>query len=153
MVSLALMLHLLASIIWVGGMFFAYVILRPVAARQLEPPPRLMLWNGVFARFFPWVWIAVIVLPATGLYLSYRLFGGIWGSPPHVHLMLALGVVMILIYLYVYLVPYRRLYAAVAAQDWPAGGEALSVIRRLVGINLLLGALLAISAAGGRYLS
>jgi len=37
---------------------------------------------------------------------------------------------------------------AVQAQDWPAGGEALGRIRRLVGSNLLVGlALMLIAAA------
>lgn len=153
MASLALILHLFAAIVWIGGMFFAYLILRPVAAAQLEPPQRLTLWNSVFARFFPWVWAAVIVLPVTGLLLVYRLFGGIGSSPPFVHLMLALGTAMVLMYLHVYFAPYRRLRAAVAAQDWPAGGKALAMIRKLVGVNLLLGVLLVIGVAGGRYLT
>jgi predicted RNA-binding protein with PUA-like domain len=33
-------------------MFFAYVVLRPVAARQLEPSARLTLWAACFDRFF-----------------------------------------------------------------------------------------------------
>ena len=52
--------YVVAVVIWVGGMFFAYTILRPVAAAsQLEPPARLTLWAGVFAGFFPWVWSAI----------------------------------------------------------------------------------------------
>lgn len=150
MVSVALILHTLAAILWIGGMFFAYMVLRPVAAAQLEPPARLTLWNTVFTRFFPWVWAAVIILPVTGLFLAFRLFGGLGSSPPFVHLMLALGVAMVLVFFRVYFAPYRRLRAAVAAQDWPAGGKALGAIRKLVGFNLLLGLLL---VAGGRFLA
>ena len=53
--SIALALHVLAITVWVGGMFFAYMVLRPIAASQLQPPQRLPLWQGVFSRFFPWV--------------------------------------------------------------------------------------------------
>lgn len=49
------LIHLLAAIVWVGGMFFAYMVLRPAAVEVLEPPARLRLWNVVFRRFFPWV--------------------------------------------------------------------------------------------------
>ena len=49
----ALAIHLLLALLWVGGMFFAYLVLRPVAATELEPPQRLPLWRGVFSRFFP----------------------------------------------------------------------------------------------------
>jgi len=50
--------------VWIGGMFFAHQVLRPVAVAQFEPPQRLPLWDGVFSRFFPWVWAAIIVLMA-----------------------------------------------------------------------------------------
>ncbi|WP_343074980.1 hypothetical protein [sulfur-oxidizing endosymbiont of Gigantopelta aegis] len=50
--SLAFTLHLLSAVIWVGGMFFAHMILRPSAVEQLEPPQRLPLWVAVFGRFF-----------------------------------------------------------------------------------------------------
>ena len=147
----ALALHALAAMIWVGGMFFAYMALRPVAATLLEPPLRLPLWAQTFARFFPWVWAAVITLPAAGYLLVGRLYGGLAGAPVHVHLMQGLGWVMIALFAYVYFLPYRRLQAAVAAADWPAGGAALARIRRIVGINLILGLIVVAVATGGRY--
>jgi len=64
--ALAFTLHLLAVVIWVGGMFFAYMALRPVAGTLLEPPVRQALWAGVFKRFFPWVWASIVVLLGTG---------------------------------------------------------------------------------------
>ncbi|MGN5479437.1 hypothetical protein ACTMU2_28655 [Cupriavidus basilensis] len=51
-----LFLHVTAAVVWVGGMFFAYLCLRPVAGQVLDPPSRLQLWRGVFDRFFRWVW-------------------------------------------------------------------------------------------------
>ncbi|MCX7168828.1 MAG: hypothetical protein NTY41_00670, partial [Proteobacteria bacterium] len=62
-IPLLLFLHLISVTVWVGGMFFAYVCLRPVVAAQLQPPQRLPLWAAVFARFFPWVWLAVVLIP------------------------------------------------------------------------------------------
>lgn len=138
MTGFALALHLLAAVVWVGGMFFAWMVLRP-AAGTLEPPQRLRLWDDSFGRFFPWVWGSVVLLPVTGVWLIFRLFGGMGGSPLYVHLMLALGLAMIAIFLHVWFAPYRRLRAAVARQEWPAGAAALGSIRRLVGINLALG--------------
>lgn len=149
MIALSHVLHQLAAVIWIGGMFFAYVVLRP-AALGLEPAHRLPLWDRVFARFFPWVWAIIILLPLSGLGLVFRKFGGMGASPLYVHLMLALGLAMVAIYLHVYFAPWRRLRAAVAAQDWPAGGKALAGIRRLVGLNLLLGLLVVALVAAGR---
>ncbi|WP_282041859.1 DUF4149 domain-containing protein [Halomonas alimentaria] len=151
--TLAITLHVLAAVIWVGGMFFAWIVLRPVAASQLEPPARLTLWRGVFARFFPWVWAAVAVLLATGLWMLFAVFGGMAGARWHIHLMLALGLAMMAIYLHLWFVPWQRLQRAVDGEAWPEGGQQLASIRRLVGLNLILGLLTSAIAAGGRYLA
>ncbi|MEW6120343.1 MAG: CopD family protein [Pseudomonadota bacterium] len=131
------LLHVLGVVVWVGGMFFAYLALRPVAASVLEPPQRLALWAGVFDRFFPWVWLSVILILASGLHLL-MVFGGM-GAPHYILAMLVLGLVMMAIYGHVFFAPYKRLKRAVAGQDWKAGGAALGQIRQLIGINLTLG--------------
>ena len=151
MMASAVLLHVIASVIWVGGMFFAYMVLRPVAAGQLEPPQRLPLWAGVFGRFFPWVWASIVVILASGFWIIFAVFGGMANVGMHVHLMLTLGILMMLIFLHVFFAPYGRLKRAVAAQDWPAGGKALAQIRMLVGINTLIGIVTIAIGAGGRY--
>jgi uncharacterized membrane protein len=152
MIGIAVLLHVLAVVLWVGGMFFAYVVLRPVAASQLEPPVRLPLWAGVFGRFFPWVWLSIAVILATGFWLIFGAYGGMGGVRGHVHTMLLLGIIMMLIFMHVFFAPYGRLKRAVAAQDWPAGGKALGQIRMLVGINTLIGLVTIAVASGGRFL-
>ena len=134
---IAKFLHVLSVVIWVGGMFFAYMTLRPIAAERLDPPQRLQLWEGVFSRFFPWVWFSVALILGSGLYMMAQL-----GRPPvYVMVMFGLGVLMMLLYAHVYFAPYKRLRRAVSGQDWAAGGNALAQIRKAVGINLLLGLL------------
>lgn len=137
--TLSLFLHVLAVVVWVGGMFFAYMALRPVAAGVLEPPQRLTLWTGVFGKFFPWVWVSVALILATGLHMLAA-FGGV-SAPLYALAMLVLGVGMMLIFAHVFFAPYKKLRRAVAAQDWKAGGAALAQIRMLIGINLSLGLL------------
>ena len=133
----ALFFHLLGAVVWIGGMFFAWVCLRPVAAAALQPPLRLQLWAGVFARFFPWVWVSVAVILASGLYLLYLV--GERYAPLYAYVMMGSGILMMLIFGHVFFGPFRRLQRAVAAEDWPAGGVALGKIRALIGTNLLLG--------------
>ena len=60
-----LAIHVLSAVVWVGGMFFALLVLRP-AVGPLEPAVRLALWRRVFARFFPAVGVSVLALLATG---------------------------------------------------------------------------------------
>lgn len=146
----AITLHLLAAVIWVGGMFFAYMVLRPAAA-DLEPVQRFSLWSRALQRFFLWVWIAVIVLPATGYWMIFSAFGGFAQVGLYVHIMQAIGIVMILIFLHVFFAPYRRLNRAISLADWSKASQQLGQIRLLVGVNLVLGLVTTIFAAAGAY--
>ena len=138
-------LHILGITVWVGGMFFAYMALRPIAASVLQPPQRLPLWDGVFRKFFFWVWLSVLLVLGSGLYMM-----AVIGKPPvYVTLMAVLGIAMMLIFAHVFFVPYKRLKRAVAAADWPAGGAALGQIRMLVGANLILGLVTMVTGALG----
>ena len=147
---IALFLHLFGVAVWVGGMFFAYMALRPVAATVLEPPQRLCVWAGVFGKFFPWVWISVGLILASGLYMLMQLGGA--SAPSYALTMLVLGVVMMLLFAHVFFAPYKKLKRAVAEQAWPAGGAALGQIRLLIGINLSLGLItLAVGTLGRAF--
>ena len=149
LIGSALILHLLATVIWVGGMFFAYQILRP-ACVDLSTPVRLRLWGASLQRFFRWVWLAVIVLPGTGLVMALKSHGQLIHAPWTVHAMLALGCLMIAIFLYVYFAPWRLLKLSLYHADWPDAELAMKKIRQGVGINLLLGLATIVLAAAGR---
>jgi len=145
--SIALTLHVLAVIIWIGGMFFAHMALRPASIEILEPPLRLPLWSAVFKRFFFWVWISIILLLVTGFWLFFM-----FPKPPlFIHLMTGIGVVMMLIFGHIYFAPYRRLKKFIATESWKEAGEALGEIRSRVGINLILGLLTTVIAIAGKY--
>ena len=133
--TLALFLHLISVVVWVGGMFVAYMAVRPTAVEVLDPPQRLKLWDGVFRRFFPWVWIAVILILGSGFFMM----GEMGAVPTYVIIMAVIGVIMSMIFMHVFFAPFGRLKRAVAAADWPAGGAALGQIRMLIGVNLTLG--------------
>lgn len=150
--TFSLVLHLLSAVVWVGGMFFAYMFLRPVAAMQLEPPARLQLWVGVFKKFFPFVWLCILFLPLTGYMMLFDVWGSMKATPLYVHIMNGLGLVMILIYLHVYFAPFKRLKEAVIKQDWPEGGRNLNIIRKMIGINTIIGLITIIVASAGRTL-
>lgn len=148
--NVSLFLHVLGVVVWVGGMFFAYMALRPVAASVLEPPQRLTLWAGVFGKFFPWVWASVALILLTGLHMLVALGG--MTAPLYTMAMLALGVLMMLIFAHVFFTPYKKLKRAVGEQNWKAGGAALAQIRMLIGTNLILGLLTIAVVFAGRML-
>jgi len=151
MSGLLLTIHLLSAVIWVGGMFFAYICLRPVAGALLEPNLRLPLWCGVFQRFFPWVWLSVIVIVMSG-HGMIAVYGGMANVGKHVHVMLGLGYLMIGLYLHVYFALFGKLKQLVQAQSWPEAGVILNKIRVIIGVNLVLGLITISMASGGRYL-
>ena len=151
--SISIALHVIAAIIWVGGMFFAHMVLRPSAVQVLEPPLRLQLWVRVFKRFFFWVWLSIIVILATGYWMVFGFYGGFGNIGIHIHIMHGLGIVMVLIYMHVFFSPYRKLRHAVVVEDYPEGGRRLGQIRTLVGINILLGLAASAIAAAGRYIA
>ena len=146
-IAVAGFVHLLAVVVWVGGMFFAWMILRPAAVAALEAPARLKLWLEVFPRFFYWVWAAVLVLPITGVGMLHLRFNGFDSAPRYVHIMMGLYIAMLALFLRIQALQLPELRRAVEAQDWPNGGAVLGRIRRLVGLNLLLGLLLVSIAA------
>lgn len=149
--SLAIALHVLSVVVWVGGMFFAHQALRPAAVEVLEPPLRLPLWVATFKRFFPWVWLAVGLILVSGYWMIFK-FGGFGNLPIYIHVMNGLGLIMMAIFMHVFFAPYKRLKRAVNDQDWPAGAKQLATIRLMVGINTILGLLTIAIATGGRYL-
>jgi uncharacterized membrane protein len=131
-------LHVLGVVVWIGGMFFAYMALRPAASEVLEAPERLPLWSGTLRRFFSWVWVAAALILASGLTMITYL-GGLQAVGSYVHVMLGIGIVMTLIFGHVFFAPYSRLKRHVTAREWMAAGAALAQIRMLVGLNLILG--------------
>lgn len=134
------LLHLLSIVVWVGGMFFAYVVLRPSAADVLQPPERLRLWDKVFSRFFNWVWASVFFVLVSGFYMIY-LMGGMAHLPLYINIMMLMGIVMVFIYVYVFFKCYVPLNLLVAKQDWPKAGAMLATIRKLVAVNMTIGLL------------
>lgn len=145
----ALALHVLGAVIWVGGMFFAHMILRPSAA-ALEPAVRLPLWDRVLRRFFLWVWLAVVALLLSGFGMIAAL-GGMTGLGGYIPVMMLIGIAMMVIYTYLYLAPWQGFRRAVAGEDWPSAEESIRQIRFLVTINLVLGLITVVIGSSGRY--
>lgn len=144
--ALLKLVHVLAVVLWVGGMAFAHFFLRPAVA-QLDGPARLKLMHEVLRRFFAAVSVAAALLLASGLWMIGRVAraavqgGADFRWPPDWIAMTALGLVMIAIFAFIRLVLFRRFGAALTAGDTPAAAAALARIRTWVSVNLALGVL------------
>lgn len=147
--QLSVLVHLLAAMAWLGGMFFAYFCLRPAAAQVLPPPQRLPLWAATFQRFLKYTAVAVVLILATGLAMYVE--SGARNAPVGWHVMMTLGFLMAAVFAYVYGILYPELREHCEAAAWPAAGKALNRIRQLVAINLAMGVAAVISAISPRF--
>lgn len=150
MTILALALHILGATVWVGGMFLVYVCLRP-SLGTLAPPQRLPLLRDTLQRFFRWVWLAIVLLLASGYWMLFVTFGGFSGAGIHVHLMHAIGWLMIALFIWLVHGPWLTVKRAVTAEDWQSAAPAVETIRKIIAVNLPLGLLLVVIGASGRY--
>jgi uncharacterized membrane protein len=147
---LGLVVHVLAAVIWVGGMFFAYMVLRRAVA-SIDPHVRLELWGQVFRQFFPWVWASVVALLLSGYGMVFFGLGGFRAAGVHVHIMQAIGWLMIVLFLHLYFAPWPRLRRALEAGDDKMAARQLAQMRWMVATNLVLGLLTVAIGASGRY--
>jgi uncharacterized membrane protein len=134
-------LHLLCAVLWVGGMFFAYVVLRPSLA-AIEAPQRMLLHTQVFRKFFLVIWHAMPLIIITGFGML-GFIGGMANAPWQIHTMLGLGLLMAAVFLAIFFGPYRQFRRTT---DRNRMASSLDNIRKLIGVNLILGLLTVIVA-------
>jgi uncharacterized membrane protein len=138
------LLHVLSIIVWIGGMVYTLMFLRPSVV-GLEPPLRVKLMHDVLGRFFKAVLLLSSVAVLSGFWMVGRVAkqavqaGGSYTWPTAWVVMAVLGVIMFLIFAHIRFALYKRLQRAVAAADWPSGGLALEQIRLWVSVNLVVG--------------
>jgi len=149
--SLFITFHLLAAVIWVGGMFFAYMVLRPVAGSLLPPPERLQLWSLVFDKFFLWVWISIVTILATGYFMLFGQYGSFADAPLFIIIMHWMGLLMVMLFMHVFFAPYKRMRIAVQEGKWEVAAGKLAQIRILVGVNTTVGLLIVVVVGVGKY--
>ena len=128
-------LHLLCAVLWVGGMFFAYVVLRP-SLTVLEPIQRIALHTQIFRRFFLIVWHVMPLILLSGFAALFGLFGGPATAPWNISVMMLLGLIMSAIFLLIVFGPYARFRRTT---DRTTIVASIDRIRKLIAVNLVLG--------------
>jgi len=148
--------HVLAAMLWLGGMFFLGVVGAPVL-REIEPPPlRQRLFQELGTRFRRVGWWAIGVLVLTGIvnlhYRGWLHWDGVWGSPAFWRtgtghaLMAKLTIVAIMISTSAV---HDFVHGPRAGRATPGSPESLAFRRRaaqFARVNAILGVLLVIAA-------
>jgi uncharacterized membrane protein len=133
-------LHVLGAVVWVGGMFFTMLIMRPALA-SLDASRRVDVYRSAFHRFFRVIWVVMPAMLLTGYVMLFGEYGGFAGANWNVHLMHMLGLAMAAIFVAIWFGPYQRFRAG--------QGRAIEVIRPLIVANLAIGLVtVAIAALG-----
>ena len=137
-----LAVHVLCAVIWVGGMFFAYAVLRP-SLSILEPMQRIALHTQIFRRFFLVIWHAMPLILLSGFAVMYGFYGGPENVPWNVNVMMALGLIMSGIFLFIVFGPYARFRRTTERATLAA---MIDRIRKLILVNLVLGVIVVVVA-------
>jgi uncharacterized membrane protein len=133
-------LHLLGAVVWVGGMFFALLIMRPALA-SLDPPQRIDVYRAAFHRFFRLIWLVMPGMLLTGYIMLFGAFGGFADATWNIQMMHMLGLAMTAIFLGIWFRPYQRFRNG--------QGRAIEIIRPLLIANLVLGLITIVLGALG----
>ncbi|MGZ8259516.1 MAG: CopD family protein [Caldimonas sp.] len=141
--------HLLAVIVWVGGMAFVLFCLRP-AAHVLETTARVTLMHAAMRRFLAVVVVAVAVIFVSGgamvaiAWSTSARAGLALNMPLNWYTMIAVFFVMLAVFVHIRNVLFARLDAAVREKRWADGAAALAAMRWELSINLVLGAFVSV---------
>ena len=145
MYDYAKLLHLIAGIVWMGGMTFMLFALRPAALGALDAQPRAILMGQVWKRFYVWVLLAIVALFTTGTHLytttfrAAKMATGAGSVPLGWNIMLVLGITMMLIFGHIYFAGFKKYKRAVANGEWPVAAKAAGFIHSMTLINFTLG--------------
>lgn len=120
-------LHLLFATLWVGGMIFNLVFLRPAIEHVTDKEAFL---QRLYSRFFAAVWLSIIVLFLTGMYLWHG-YRKDFSENTLFHFKLFLFSLMVLNFVYIYFFLFKK--------------RKFSHIPNLVWLNLVLGVLILIT--------
>jgi len=148
-------IHVLAALLWLGGMFFLAVVGAPVL-RRVEPPElRASLFRSLGEQFRRVGWITIAVLIATGvLNLHFRgmlsaslwMDARFWGSPYGVALGWKLGAVTAMLAVQA----VHDFWLGPAASRLTTGSPEMLIARRraalLARISAVLGIVIVVAA-------
>ena len=76
MYQIAVFIHILAAVIWVGGMLFLVMVLVPLSRRERKTGGAMVgLLRDSAQKFLPVAWTAMAFLVVTGIYIGWDQWG------------------------------------------------------------------------------
>lgn len=149
--AIAIILHLLAINVWIGGTFFSVMVL-PRALTALTPAEKHRLSLHILHHYFIWVWLAIVLVIASGGWMATHVFGSFQHLPTYVIVMISIAVTMMVVFMFMFFGPYRHYRRAEQAEDLTACEHYLGQVRLLSKINMFLGIGVLVAIGTGLYL-
>lgn len=147
---IAFPIHVIAVIVWLGGLFLLAVMLGPTA-REVDSAASASLWHRLLSRFFVWGSISLAIAVASGIAIVQLRFDGFSGIPAVHRWNMIVGLPAIALFSYAQIGPWRACRRAIAEGDWIAVEHSGSRIRTLFGIVVTLGLVASAASAAGRF--
>lgn len=148
--GLVLGLHLVAIVVWLGGLFFVTFVAAPSIGR-LDPATARPLWRRLLASFLVFGGASLVVIIATGIAMVFLTFGGYAHIPDLHRVNMMIGIPAIVLFGYIAAVPWRRLRHACDANDDASADRNIRLARALLAIVLGLGLMATIVSGLARY--
>ena len=146
--TIAYWLHMLATIVWIGGIATIILLILPAAKEKLAPLDYASLLESIKRRLDPLAWLSLTILLGTGMfqmsanpnYEGFLTISNTWSKAILVKHVLFLCVIAVSAYLTWVLIPAQRRLALLRAKgiDTP---EAERIAKReiwLQRVNLVL---------------
>jgi uncharacterized membrane protein len=150
--TLALAIHVIAVVLWIGGVSFVTTVLMPAIRRTHPPQERLV----AFLKFEdPFAWQARVTVAAaglSGLYMVWR--GNLWERFDSMrfwwmHAMVCVWLIFaVMLFLVEPFALHRRLEAAIGTEQ---AGPAFARMERLHRLLLALALITVFGATGGAH--
>ena len=75
LLKIALYLHIISAIFWVGGMLFLVAVIAPYLKSLQDPKEKSKIYQVVGKQYRRWGWVAIITLLTTGPIILYEIYG------------------------------------------------------------------------------
>jgi uncharacterized membrane protein len=149
--AIALALHVIAVVLWIGGVGFATVAMLPALRDVADSDQRIAMFQAVESRFAPVARSSIIVAGATGVYLIYRLDGWSWFTAPPLWWMHAMVLVWLLFAVLLFIVEPFFLHRRFARQAKAAPDATFRRMQHMHWVLLALGLLTIAAAVAGSH--
>lgn len=151
-------IHLMATVAWIGGLFFNFLVVMPSVSKTLDPATAGRLMGVLFKRVRVLVYVSLLVLFVTGIpmkiaspyYVAIINFDTAWETVSFVKHVLVAVMALSAFYSFEVLMPQVKKLAI------QGGSEKLPALRKrqalLGGLSFVLGIVVVFLSAMMRYL-